>query len=581
MINLTFLAKIVKLAVRKYGLDKFAFIVLELFPEIVNIENNKKLLDLEDFYLKSLLPNYNILTEAGSSFGYKHTEIDRIKMKANYSEERRNLIGNLNRGKTFSEETINRMKISALSRSPRSFSEEALSNMKKRSKGIILYNISNNTIFGALWKRKSQVSACIKLPNSGDILKLLIPNYSFKSTIINNILRVIIQKILAKGMDNRGSKSVPNIINYTGTAIINNNVLGVVKEQRVDGSWFLNKQVATCRNLRCTLTGLERDYRIRILSKNLYKKDQRFYSTLPLNETSLNPWFITGFVDGEGCFSFSILENKNSKLDYRVRLFFSIVLHSKDRALMEKIQRSFGVGKISKLGKESIQFRVYSIKELEIIINYFDKYPLITKKWEDYQLFKQAFLLIKNKEHLSIEGLRKIVGIKASLNKGISEELTKYFPEIIIVKRPIVLDQSIRDPAWLAGFVSGEGCFLVDISKSSSSNLGEKVQLKFKISQHNRDEQLLKSFVKYLGCGIYSQTLGYSYGEFIVTKFSDINEKIIPFFEKYPIHGVKQKDFLDFKQVIEIMNRKSHLTLEGLEEIRKIKSGMNRRRTII
>jgi NUMOD1 domain len=69
-------------------------------------------------------------------------------MKANYSEERRNLIGNLNRGKTFSEETINRMKISALSRSPRSFSEEALSNMKKRSKGIILYNISNNTVFG-------------------------------------------------------------------------------------------------------------------------------------------------------------------------------------------------------------------------------------------------------------------------------------------------------------------------------------------------------------------------------------------------------------------------------------------------
>jgi len=68
-------------------------------------------------------------------------------MKANYSEERRNLIGNLNRGKTFSEETINRMQISALSREPRSFSEEALSNMKKRSKGIILYNISNNTVF--------------------------------------------------------------------------------------------------------------------------------------------------------------------------------------------------------------------------------------------------------------------------------------------------------------------------------------------------------------------------------------------------------------------------------------------------
>jgi hypothetical protein len=43
---------------------------------------------LEDKYLKLLVPNYNILTEAGSSFGYKHTEIDRQKMKDLYSDAR-------------------------------------------------------------------------------------------------------------------------------------------------------------------------------------------------------------------------------------------------------------------------------------------------------------------------------------------------------------------------------------------------------------------------------------------------------------------------------------------------------------
>ena len=73
-------SKIVKSAVKKYELKNFAFIVLELYPNVVTKENNKELLDLEDKYLKSLLPNYNILTEAGSSFGYKHTEVDRIKM---------------------------------------------------------------------------------------------------------------------------------------------------------------------------------------------------------------------------------------------------------------------------------------------------------------------------------------------------------------------------------------------------------------------------------------------------------------------------------------------------------------------
>jgi group I intron endonuclease len=140
-------SKIVKLAVKKYKLPNFAFLILELFPKVVNKENNKELLDIEDFYLKSLLPNYNILTEAGSSFGYKHTDIDRIKMKANYSLERKIKIGNLNRGKNLSEETVEKMRQKALNRKKVIHSEEALLNMKKNSKGIIFYNL-DRTVYG-------------------------------------------------------------------------------------------------------------------------------------------------------------------------------------------------------------------------------------------------------------------------------------------------------------------------------------------------------------------------------------------------------------------------------------------------
>jgi len=63
-----------------------------------------------------------------------------------------------------------------------------------------------------------------------------------------------------------------------------------------------------------------------------------------------------------------------------------------------------------------MQYRVSSLKNLNIIINHFDNYPLITQKKADYLLFKQAIDIIKNKEHLSLEGLLKIVEIKASLN---------------------------------------------------------------------------------------------------------------------------------------------------------------------
>jgi group I intron endonuclease len=140
-------SKIVKNSVNRYGLHNFAFIVLELFPEIVNQENNKKLLDLEDFYIKSLLPDYNILTEAGSSFGYKHTEVSRIKMKANYSEKRREQIGSLNKGKTLSCETIEAMRESALNRKPLNYTEQGVLNMKNNSKPIIVKEL-NNTVYG-------------------------------------------------------------------------------------------------------------------------------------------------------------------------------------------------------------------------------------------------------------------------------------------------------------------------------------------------------------------------------------------------------------------------------------------------
>lgn len=155
-------SKILKHAVRKYGVSNFAFLIIELFPETVNKENNKKLLDLEDFYLKSLLPNYNILTEAGSSFGYKHTELDRIKIKSNYSLERRLLIGNLNRGKNLSVETIEKIREKALVRKKPFYSEQALLNIKKMSKSIILYNL-DYTVYG----QYSSITEAAKSVNCG------------------------------------------------------------------------------------------------------------------------------------------------------------------------------------------------------------------------------------------------------------------------------------------------------------------------------------------------------------------------------------------------------------------------------
>jgi hypothetical protein len=85
----------------------------------------------------------------------------------------------------------------------------------------------------------------------------------------------------------------------------------------------------------------------------------------------------------------------------------------------------------------------------------------------------------------------------------------------------------------------------------------------------------MKSLVKYLDCGLIELDSRGNAVTFSVTKFSDLESKIIPFFYKYPIQGVKYKNLEGFCKVAELMKSKSHLTKEGLEKIRQIKLCMN------
>ena len=295
-----------------------------------------------------------------------------------------------------------------------------------------------------------------------------------------------------------------------------------------------------------------------------------------LKNMKLNPNWVIGFTDAEGCFRISIIKNKNSKgkaLPLSVRLYFQIGLHRKDEAILKLIRSELGVGKIYRGRKYSSELQVSSFKDSERLIDYFEKYPLITQKLADYLLFKQAFELIKNKEHLTMKGLNKLVAIKASINWGLPDGLKKAFPDVDPVKRLNVVHKETIDPNWLAGFTSGEGSFLVRLFDSSHNITGSQVQLRFQITQQSRDLVLMENIVKYFSCGNISKR-----GDIIdihVTKFSDITEKIIPLFEKYPVIGVKKENFYDFCKVAELMKKKAHLTKEGLEQIREIRKNMN------
>jgi len=407
----------------------------------------------------------------------------------------------------------------------------------------------------------------VKLSNSGDTLKFIVPNYIRKSISgwINYSGMVISYMMSENEMEYRGSKSVLNP--------------NTVKEQRVDGNWgFIKgnstKTIINNKPLRCTLMGFERNYQVKILSKQLNIKQFSTFNT----ESKLNPWFISGLIDGEGCFTVQISRNKTINSGFKVEAIFRIELHSRDLALLLELQRYFGFGSIIKYKTRTlVKYSVSSIKELNCgIIPHFTKYPLLTQKAADFILFKQIVELMNSKAHLTIEGLNQIINIKASMNLGLPEDLKGYFINLTPVARPLINITKIPDSNWISGFVSAEGCFLISIFDSKTHKIGKQVNLIFKITQHERDKNLMILIINYLNCGKLFK-IGTCF-DLRVSKFSDVIKKIIPFFEKYPIKGVKHLDYLDFYKVVKLMSNGSHLTNEGLEQIGSIKAQMNKGR---
>jgi hypothetical protein len=260
----------------------------------------------------------------------------------------------------------------------------------------------------------------------------------------------------------------------------------------------------------------------------------------------------------------------------------SITLHLKDLSLLEEIKKSLGVGTISKSGKMAIIYAVDSIKYIPVIINHFDKYPLITHKLSDYLIFKQCFEIIKKGEHLNERGLLEIISLKNSLNLGLPDNLKIYFPKLEFKIKPKFVFKGIPDPFWVSGFISGDASFHI-VPRKSDSNSG--VFARFSLHLHIRELDVLNGISIYLisnnnlNCENKNNKKIYlteKSANLQITKFADILDKIIPFFDKYPILGMKKLDYLDFKKVCEIIKTKEHLTsLSVYNEILKIRSGMN------
>lgn len=127
---------------------------------------------------------------------------------------------------------------------------------------------------------------------------------------------------------------------------------------------------------------------------------------------------------------------------------------------------------------------------------------------------------------------------------------------------------------WVVGFVDGEGCFHIGINQNKEMKLKVQVLPEFTVVQHEVDQQVLYALKAYFGCGVVRKNHGTRLC-YRVRGHENLLSKIIPFFEKHPLKTRKHVDFEKFRKVVLLMEKREHLSADGLEKIQQIKETMN------
>ncbi len=135
----------------------------------------------------------------------------------------------------------------------------------------------------------------------------------------------------------------------------------------------------------------------------------------------LDAQWITGFVDGEGCFHVGINPHREMSTGFQVLPEFTVVQHKRDVQILHALKAYFGCGVVRVNHGDRMAYRVRSKKHLlEHIVPFFEKHSLKTKKNVDFKKFRRILLMMEADRHLSSEGIEEIRAIAAQMTRGSS-----------------------------------------------------------------------------------------------------------------------------------------------------------------
>jgi len=321
----------------------------------------------------------------------------------------------------------------------------------------------------------------------------------------------------------------------------------------------------------------------------IYKLMKRKYTIVTINKQSnsrdfvkggatLSPWWITGITDAEGNFSISLQEPR------KCSCAFKITQKDHSMGILYDLQKYFKCGIIVLDNKKynAYKFIVTKNEDLfNIILPHFDKYPLITSKNLDYLDFKKVVLMCKNGLHLINSNRKKIFIIKNNMNSKRS------FDQRWDYHNNLDTNQKLNNE-WVQAFIDGDGSFQFSLFKTN--NRGKYYYVSrpiLEIAQSSHEVKVLKRIKDFFGEGylkpkydifnINAAKSSRSVNRYILLQ----SYTVIKFIDKYPMLTCKRLDYLDWKRLIELKDKKAYNTPEGLLEMLSIKNSMNKHRTTL
>ena len=263
-----------------------------------------------------------------------------------------------------------------------------------------------------------------------------------------------------------------------------------------------------------------------------------------------------------------MLDNENVPI-------FNITQSNIEYDLFIEIQKKLNIGKVYK-NRQNVIFVVKSIDEIvDVLIPLFENYPLRGSKLIAFNIFKICAKLIKEKKHLTLEGLIQIIDLSYFMNLDttlrteeskqilINKLIDKYgkLPTVKKLKYDNSVNLKPMTIEFVRGLIDGDGSFNVSFVSTR-----RRINVNFTVVCELSSISVLEDLITFFDCGsVYK--LKTNAARYQVQTIDEILNKIYPKLKEIKFNTIKQTHFDKTIKVAELIKNNGYKTNEGLKTI--------------